>query len=61
MPKNRIVCLKEWPVANTKTKRKKRPKNFKGTVNPFFKVYERCIETKSTVLILFKHALVLFF
>ena len=33
----------------------------KGTVNPFFKVYERCIETKSTVLILFKNALVLFF
>ena len=28
MPKIRIVGLMEWPVANTKTKRKKkRPKN----------------------------------
>ena len=32
MPKNRIVCLMEWPVANTKTRRKKTTKTIEMAI-----------------------------
>ena len=39
MPKNRIVGLMEWPVANTKTKKEKKLNGPKNVNFQFFEKY----------------------